>query len=240
MKMANARNAALKSLVFDAGPIISLTTNNLLWLLAPLKEKFGGSFYMTEGVRRELVDKPLATKKFKFEALQVEQQIESGVIEVARDPEARNLATRLLDISNSCFYVDGNPLRVIQFGEMETVAFALLNRSNAVVIDERITRLLFENPQSLARLLSKRLHANVKIDKNSLAELDRHVHDIKMIRSVELVTVAYSLGLLDKFVVRIPRARQELLDSVLWGVKLNGCAVNEYEISELTKLAQQG
>lgn len=235
--MANA--GQIKSLVFDAGPVISLTTNSLLWLLAPLKEKFSGSFYMTEGVRRELVDKPLATKRFKFEALQVEQQIESGVIEVARDPEARNLATRLLDISNSCLYVNGNPLRIIQFGEMETVAFALLNKSEAVVIDERITRLLFESPQSLAKLLSKRLHADVKMDRTSLAELDKLVHGIKLIRSVELIAMAYSLGLLDKFIVKIPHARQELLESVFWGVKLNGCAINEYEISELSKLAQQ-
>jgi len=237
--MANSRNSASKSLIFDAGPVISLTTNNLLWLLEPLKQKFGGSFYLTEGVRKELVDKPLATKKFKFEALQVEQQIEAGIIEVARDPEARNLATQLLDIANSCLYVNGNPLRIIQFGEMETIAFALLNKSSAVVIDERITRLLLESPESLAKLLSKRLHANVKMDKTSLSELDKITNGIKLIRSVELVAVAYSLGLLDKFVVHVPRARQELLDSILWGVKLNGCAVNEYEIAELAKLAQQ-
>ena len=234
--MANSRIA--KSLVFDAGPVISLTTNNLLWLLEPLKQKFHGSFYMTEGVRTELVDKPLSTKKFKFEALQVEQQIEAGVIDVVRDPEAKSLATKLLDIANSCFYVEGNALRIVQFGEMETLAFAVLNKCEAVVIDERITRLLLESPESLAKLLSKRLHANVKMDKASFLELDKITNGVKLIRSVELVAVAYSLGLLDKFVVHIPRARQELLDSILWGVKLNGCAVNEYEIGELSKLAQ--
>jgi predicted nucleic acid-binding protein len=233
-----ANSIIAKSLVFDAGPIISLTTNNLLWLIEPLKQKFNGHFYMTEGVRVELVDKPLATKKFKFEALQVEQQIEAGIIEVARDPAAKSLATKLLDLSNSCFYVDGNPLRIVQFGEMETLAFALLNKCEAIVIDERITRLLLESPESLAKLLSKRLHANVKMDKTSLMELDKITNGIKLIRSVELVAVAYSLGLLDKFIVHVPRARQELLDSILWGVKLNGCAVSEYEIAELSKLAQ--
>lgn len=237
--MANTNSRQLKSIVFDTGPIISLTTNNLLWLVEPLKQKFGGNFYITEGVRTELVDKPLATKKFKFEALQVEQQIEKGIFEVSRDPEAKSLATRLLDIANSCLYVEGNPLRIVQFGEMETLAFALLNKCEAIVIDERITRLLLESPESLAKLLSKRLHANVKMDRTSLSELDKITNGIKLIRSVELVAVAYALGLLDKFVVHVPHARQELLDSILWGVKLNGCAVNEYEIAKLAKLAQQ-
>ena len=59
----------MKCLVFDSGPIISLTTNNLLWILEPLKNKFKGRFVITEGVRKELIDKPLTTKKFKFEAL---------------------------------------------------------------------------------------------------------------------------------------------------------------------------
>ena len=32
----------MKTLVFDAGPIISMTMNNLLWLLKPLKKQFDG------------------------------------------------------------------------------------------------------------------------------------------------------------------------------------------------------
>ena len=40
----------MKSLVFDAGPVISLTTNNLLWLLDVLKGDYEGEFYIPEGV----------------------------------------------------------------------------------------------------------------------------------------------------------------------------------------------
>lgn len=70
----------MKSIIFDAGPIISLATNNLLWILKPLKKYFNGKFYITDAVKRELVDKPFETKKFKFEAIQVEKLIEEGVI----------------------------------------------------------------------------------------------------------------------------------------------------------------
>ena len=55
----------MKSLVFDAGPIISLTMNNLLWLLDPLKVNFKGEFYIPMAVKGELVDRPLTTKKFR-------------------------------------------------------------------------------------------------------------------------------------------------------------------------------
>jgi hypothetical protein len=34
----------------------------------------------------------------------------------------------------------------------------------------------------------------------------------------------------------VPNPNRELLESVLWGVKLNGCAISEQEISELIKL----
>ena len=86
----------MKAMIFDAGPIISLTTNNLLWLLAPLKEKFGGEFYITENIRKELVEKPLKTKKFKFEALQVQDQIEKGVLKVIKNSKTKAKAEQLL------------------------------------------------------------------------------------------------------------------------------------------------
>jgi hypothetical protein len=70
----------IDSLVFDSGPIISLSTNNLLWILPKIKEKFDGEFLITPAVKRECVTRPLETKKFKFEALQVLRQIEKGSI----------------------------------------------------------------------------------------------------------------------------------------------------------------
>lgn len=46
----------------------------------------------------------------------------------------------------------------------------------------------------------------------------------------------YEFGLLDKFLTRIPEARKNLLESVLWGVKLNGCAVSREEIEDILKM----
>ncbi|MBI4141536.1 hypothetical protein HY484_01270 [Candidatus Woesearchaeota archaeon] len=225
-----------KLLVFDAGPVISLTTNNLLWLLPKLKQQFGGSFCIPLAVKRELVDRPFVTKKFKFEAIQVEQQIESKTLTVLMDDRIRVDGGRLQDIANSIFVANGQTIAIVQKGEMESIAASLMFGADAFVTDERITRLLLESPESLKQLLEKRLHAKIKINDASLYEFQQKTRHVKIIRSVELVTIAYELGLLDKFVVALPQSRKELLESILWGVKLHGCAVSEQEINEIVKL----
>ncbi len=70
------------SIVFDTGPLISLSTNNLLWILPKIKESFQGDFIITPAVKRECVTRPLETKKFKFEALQVLRQIEKQTLTI--------------------------------------------------------------------------------------------------------------------------------------------------------------
>ena len=77
----------MKSMIFDTGPIISLALNNLLWVLDPLKKKFKGNFYITKSVKKEIIDRPLNSKKFKFEALQVLHLYEKNVIELTGNDE---------------------------------------------------------------------------------------------------------------------------------------------------------
>ena len=72
----------MKTLFFDTGPLISITMNHILWILKPLKKHFNGNFFITEAVKKELVDKPLKTKRFKLEAIQSLQQINKQIIEI--------------------------------------------------------------------------------------------------------------------------------------------------------------
>ena len=226
----------MKSLIFDAGPIISLATNNLLWILEPLKKKFDGKFYITEAVRRELVDRPLETKKFKFEAIQVESLIEKGVLEVIDNSFIGENSPRLLGIANEIFKAYNNYMKIVHFAEISVIAAAINLNSEAIVIDEKTTRFLIENPRLLVEILKKTLHTPISINENNLKEFNSAVKNIKAIRSVELVTVAYELGLLNNFITKISDARKNLLESVLWGVKLNGCAVSRDEIDQIVRI----
>lgn len=225
----------MKTLIFDTGPIISLTVNNLLSLLAQLKKTFKGQFVITPAVHSELVSTPLASKKYKFEALQVQKQIEEGVLSVADDQTLISKGSQLLEAANNVFIVRNQPITICQYAEMQTLA-ACIRLSAPAVIDERITRMLVEQPLQLRRLLEKRLHTSVRVNQNSLDAFQELAGSVKIIRSVELVTIAYEKGLLNEYLVNVPGVRRALLESVLWGVKVHGAAVSEEEIEELLKL----
>lgn len=229
----------MKAIVFDSGPIISLALNNLLWLLDPLEKKFKGSFYIPGSVKGELVDKPLSTKKFKFEALQVLSLIKNKNLNVIEKDEIRKKSFYLLEIANNIFSAHDHPMRIIHQGEIEGIALALHLNADAFVIDERTTRTLIEQPKALENLLKHKLHTSIKVNKDNLDRFEKETKNIKIIRSSELAAIAYELGLLDKYVLDIPNPRKTLLDALLWGVKLNGCAISRNEIDNIIRLEEK-
>ena len=226
----------MKSIVFDAGPVISLTTNNLLWLLEELKKKYKGEFYLAEAAKRELIDRPLETKKFKFEALQVLRCINDGTLKIIENDELEEETINLINLANNCFNARGNWLRLVHYADMAGLSACIRLNADAFVVDERTARLLVENPRRLTNILKNTLHTDIKINKDNLEEFRRRTKNIKLIRSVELVAVAYEQGLLNKYLPDIPDAKRTLLESVLWGVKLNGCAVSRDEIDRIIRL----
>jgi len=226
----------MKTLVFDAGPVISLDVTGLLWAIEPLKKRFNGKFYITNSVKKELVDRPFEIKKYKFEAIQVQKLLEDGIFEIVNDDFIRNDTNRLFNAANHVFQAHDNFISIVHYAEMSVVAAAISMNSDVVVIDERTTRMLIESPEALANVLRKTLHTTIKIDKNALEEFRGMSKKIKIIRSSEIAAMIYEFGLLDKFLTRIPEARKNLLESVLWGVKLNGCAVSREEIEDILKM----
>lgn len=226
----------MKSLVFDAGPIISLTINDLLWLLEPLKKSFKGEFLISKGIKKEVVDKPLNTKRFKFGALKVQHVIDEGIITNYDDKSVLSKANELIEIANNCYYARGQPINIVHFGEISGIAIAIIKKSSGFVVDERTTRLLIENPDKLKQILSHTLHTNIRINDEALYKFKKEIKDLKVIRSVELVTIAYEMGLLDSYLIKIEEPRKTLLESVLWGLKLNGCSVSKREINQILKL----
>ena len=227
----------MKSLIFDAGPIISLATNNLLWIIEPLKKEFDGKFYLTEAVRKELVDRPLETKKFKFEAIQVEKLIENKILEVIDNDFIRDKTPSLLNTANEIFKAYNDYyMRIVHFAEISVIAAAVSLNADAIVIDEKTTRLLIENPSRLVEILKRTLHTSIRVNENNLKEFRSIAGKINTIRSIELVTVAYEHGILDDYITKITDARKNLLESVLWGVKLNGCAVSKDEIEQIVRI----
>jgi len=228
----------MKNIIFDSGPIISLATNNLLWVLEELKKKYNGEFYITESVKKEIIDRPLRGKKFKFEALQIMKLVSDGTLKIYKDG-VKKVTMDLLTLANNCFSIYGKAMSVIQYSEVEALALALKFNSDAIVIDERTLRWMIERPEKIEKLLEMRMHKDVKVNKKNLEKFGLLTKSVKIIRSTELVTRAFELGLLNKYLPKGPRAKRTLIEALLWGIKLNGCAISKNEIDKLIILETQ-
>jgi hypothetical protein len=229
----------MKALIFDSGPIISLTLNNLLWILEPLQHRFEGKFYITEAVKKEIIDHPLQTRRFKFEAFQVLKMIKEGVIEVYDSPTLHQQTSQALDLANTIYAIKGQRLKMLHYAEMSVLIACKELSANAAVVDERTTRLLLENPTRIAELLQKRMHATPFVDAPRLSAIRSQFKGLHIIRSTELAAIAYEKGILKDYVADsswVEHPKQELLESILWGLKMNGCSIPEKEINQLLKI----
>ena len=223
---------AERKLFFDTGPIITLVMSGLSGILPELKKKFGGKFYITPSVKRELVTRPMDIKRYEFEAMQALKLIKDGVLEVYDDVSTKEV-NRLHTMANSSFQIDDQNMEVIQSGEIESVVCALKAGAEAMVMDERTLRLFIENNKEMKALLERRFNKTVSVDKENMNNFSKELGGIKIIRSIELIGVAYKMGLLDSYVPNQKDGRKALLEAVLWAAKYNGSAVTEHEVEEI-------
>ena len=219
---------------FDTGPIITLIMSRLEWILPELKKKFGGKFYITPAVKKELITRPMDIKRFEFEALQAMKLLRDGVLEVYENIPLKDIS-RLNNLANNSFKVDDKPMDVVQSGELESVACALKTNAAAIVMDERTLRLFIEDNVAMKSLLEHRFNKPITVDKEKIDQFSGEFSEITIVRSIELISVAYSMGLLDSYVPSMKNGRQILLDAVLWTAKYNGSAITEPEIKEIEK-----
>jgi len=224
----------MKYLIFDAGPIISLTMNGMLPVLEKLKKVFSGEFVLTPQVKNEVIDRPMKIKKFKLEAMQVADLIERGIFKISSDFVSQQKLDkeikRMLKLTGGVLRTTstGEKINVVHEGEASCLAFAsLCGAENVIVIDERTTRMLAEAPQNLEKMMEKKLHTPLDADLKSLKELKK----FKFIRSAELLYIAYK-----KDLVGVGKSK-DLLDALLYGAKFKGCAISSGEIEEIKKLS---
>lgn len=224
----------MRSIVFDSSTIINLALNNLLWILAPLKEKYQGEFYITESIKKEIIDRPFQIKRFKLEAIQISNELEKGVLKVYKDEDLTRENEELNELVNKIFLGRKKYLKIIDEGELTALVLAKKVNAQALVIDERTTRLLMEAPGALSTLFHNKLKENIKIEQKNLKLFKKSYGDIPIIRSVELGIAAYELGILNQYLPKKDaQARKDLLDALLWSMRFKGCAVSEKEMQEI-------
>lgn len=221
-------------IIFDASTLISISMNGLLEELKKLKEIFKGDFVITKEVKYEVVDRPIKTKRFELEAMKIKSLMDEGHIVSPvkigiKDKEITTLARKYMDLANAMFVGRGEKIKLIHEGEASCVALSkiLSDRKieNVLAIDERTMRMLIEKPDNLKKLLEKRTHARVKLKESNF----KHFKGFRIIRSTELMYVAYKKGL-------IRWKNKDVLDGLLYALKFKGCAISFEEIEQIKRI----
>jgi hypothetical protein len=220
----------MKALIFDASSLITLALSDLLYILEPLKEKFCGDFFITEDVKKEIINKPIQEKRFMLEAMFFKRLLENGVFRLYnKEHLLLKEKERILQAANTAFISNGELIRLIHFGEASCLAlFNLLSADKkAVVIDERTTRMLCEAPDNLRKLFEGKLHTKIEVRRENYQKFK----DFKIIRSCELALIAYNHG-----IIELPARRQDVVEAIMYATKFKGCAVSSREIAAARKI----
>ncbi len=224
----------MKAIIFDASTLISFAMNGLLGELEELKKLFGGKFIISNGVKKEAIDRPITIKRFELQAMQLKSLLSKKVLEL---PASLDIDDKLIEengreIANSAnkvFYGKKRNIEIVHTGESECVAISkiLTERkiANLLAIDERTMRLLCEKPENLRELLERKLHTKITIRKDPRSIISNCV----VIRSAELIYMAYKKGL-------IKLKGNMVLDALLYAMKYKGCSISEKEIQEIKSL----
>lgn len=225
----------MRSLVFDTSSIISIATNNLLNSLEPLKKQFAGEFYVSETVHKEVVDNPLNSRRFKLEALMIQELFDRGVIKIYDDPSVREYSLKLLEMLNNTFSTRKKYIKIVDLAEVESLVLANKLQSQAYVVDERTMRLAVENPTAIAEILKNKIHESVKINYENVYQIKKEFFNMPILRSTELMLIGYKIGLFNDYMGKNKKEEHEFLDGLLWALKLHGCSITDKEIDDFIK-----
>jgi len=189
---------------------------------------------MTPAVKKEVIDYPLQIKRFELGALRVQQLVESNIIETSNkigvdDKTLSEETQKIMSIINSTLKTEGKSIKIVSDAESSCLALSKIlsekNVENIIAIDERTTRTLFEKPENLEELMSKKLHKRIKISNNEF----RNLGNFKFIRSPEIVYVAFKKGL-------TKLQGNKALEALLYATKYKGSSISDEEIRALKKL----
>jgi len=224
----------MKALILDSGILINFSMNGLLYVLEELKKKTSVRFIITHDVKYEVVDRPVKVPRFELGALRVQTLLDDKVIEMTsavsvNDNEIKKKTQELMNIANNSLKSHGQFIKIVSDAEMSCLALSSIltekGVDNIIGVDERTTRILSEKPENLEKIMSRKLHAHVKLEKSSFERFK----DFKFIRSSELAYVAYKLGVLK---IKGPKA----LEAALYATKFKGSSISHDELNVLKKL----
>lgn len=224
-----------RTIVVDSSSLITISDNCMIKIIKHLAEMEKIKFIVPESVYDESVLKPLRIRQYELNAVRIKDAVEEGYIKVAKTSQVIQKTMQAIEgISEKICTANGKPLKLIQLGETEALALAKEINARVVLVDERTTRMLIEEPQNMRGFLERRHHKQINIDPDFAKKFMDMFKEIKIIRSVELIALAYESGAFSQEVHK----SKDALEASLWAAKFAGCAVSEEEIKDYLDLVK--
>ncbi|MFA5929789.1 MAG: hypothetical protein WC861_02810 [Candidatus Micrarchaeia archaeon] len=219
-----------QSIVCDSSSLISLTDSCFVHVIYFLRKKFNGKFIIPPSVERECVEQPMSIKSYALHAIRLKRAIAESMIDVVESKPEKG-AEEIRFIANSIFSVEGTPLKLLHAGEADVLALALGLGVDNVLMDERTTRMLVEDPEALRQHLEHELGRQVGINDANLSAFSRATRRLRFFRSTELLLLAYEKG----YFADYGELEREAVEASLYKLKYSGCAIGMGEIGEYTR-----
>lgn len=213
--------------ICDSSSLITLSMNCLTPLIVELADTT--DFIITQTVYDEIITNPRRAKHHRMGPLKFSALVKNGVLQVEKADSQE--ANEILNASNNIYYARHKPLKIIQLGEAE--ALALANDGDVLLMDERTLRLLIEDPRDLRGLLQHRMHRGVTMNEERADDFGKYTEGVSVIRSSEILAIAYEKGILEKY---LSGEKRELLEASLWALKSKGCSLSFDDINEYMRM----
>ena len=221
-----------KEIVCDSSSLISITDTGLDEILGFLSKEFTVRFILPSSVEWETITKPLESdlKQYAFSAWKIKHLIDSSVLK-RTEPLPAASVDEVLSIANNLFYIRGKPLTLLQRGEAEMIALAKKLGVSRLLVDERTTRMLIEAPFKMKEHMQEEFAVNMMINKTNLERFSAMCQGLEVIRSSELIILAYEYGFFDSF----GADKKKVLEGALYKIKYSGCSIAFSEIAHFVK-----
>ena len=211
----------------DTSSLVTLTGSCLDGILYFLHDHFNVRFIIPPTVEDEGVKRPISMglKQYAFSALKITHAMNRRIV-ITVDAETKQLTQKILFLTNNLFFIKGKPLRLVHAGEAEMIALGNILNLHTLLIDERTTRMLIESPFKIKEHLEQEFKVNIMVHRDNLFEFSNLTKGMEIIRSSELVILAYENGYFDQY----DTLKVNILEAALHKVKFSGCAIRFDEI----------
>jgi predicted nucleic acid-binding protein len=218
------------SLVCDSSSLISLAQSCFLDVIPFLNQRMYGSFIYPKMVRVESIERPISAKNHALRALRLREYEESNIIKFL-DLDVDKDTKEIMSMANHIFETKNKAIRIVDEGEAAQIALAIRLNIKNLVIDERTTRTLLEAPFKLKEHLERESRKPVNINQKLFNSFLDKVGKFNIIRSSELIILAYEYGYFDKY----GNEKEIALESSLFTLKFSGCSLSYEEINDFMR-----